>query len=63
MKRKKRKLNEISKSENEVISLQTSKQTEFKEPGAHPKKSIQEIKECPFNPFGMNLVICVGHDQ
>lgn len=51
--RKKRKINEISKSDISSSSLNQSKQSEtaeFKEPV--PKKTAAQIKECPFNPFG-----------
>ncbi len=52
MRRKKRKINEISQGDASITLKEGSKQSEgeFKEPKA--KKSIQEIKECPFNPFG-----------
>ena len=54
MKRKKRKLNEISKSSSEnaevVLNKADPAKEQFKAPP--PKKTAQEIKECPFNPFG-----------
>ena len=48
---KKRKLNQISNSSIDNSAVDTSKQVQFKEP-VPVKKTPQEIKECPFNPFG-----------
>ena len=46
MKKKKRKINEVS-----TTVTSENKEAEFKLP-APVKKTAQEIKECPFNPFG-----------
>ena len=51
---KKRKINDISKSsdQSEVsVSKNNTSTVTFKEPQPI-KKTAQEIKECPFNPFG-----------
>jgi len=50
---KKRKINQISNTSGESAdnSMVELSKSQFKEP-APVKKTPQEIKECPFNPFG-----------
>lgn len=48
---KKRKIVEISNSNQVEVEPKTNTVVKFKEPEP-VKKTAQEIKECPFNPFG-----------
>ncbi len=50
LRRKKRKLNQVSGIENNENETVNIKQPEFKEP--EQKIPVTNIKECPFNPFG-----------
>lgn len=49
--RKKRKINDISKTEP-VTTNEQNQESEFKEPSKVNKKVAFDVKECPFNPFG-----------